>query len=217
MKYAVKREAEVVHPYFTSEDMSHKDQKVQIECEGEFIFDSATKKYVPHGICQVSYVHKEEDASEEENLRHQLSFKGVAHMVKGEMHEGPAMFVRGDGFRYSFSNMLHGRPHGYGKFYNDDFAFEHVNTLNATQDVSGYAGYVGQFEDGLWQGNMGRFYFSDGRIFTGKWEKDLMKSGTLSILKEDDNREIYQVEYDVDGDFDIGRGCDEQEPVVQTK
>ncbi len=61
-----------------------------------------------------------------------MSFNGFGMMVKGELHQGPALFMRGDGFRYSFANMVHGRPHGYGKFYNDEFAFEHVNTLNAT-------------------------------------------------------------------------------------
>ena len=44
-------------------------------------------------------------------------------MEKGELNNGPALFIRGDGFRYSFNIMKHGRPHGFGKFYNDDFAF----------------------------------------------------------------------------------------------
>ena len=138
-------------------------------------------------------------------------------MEKGELNNGPALFIRGDGFRYSFRNMKHGRPHGFGKFYNDEFAFEHVNTLNATQDVSGYAGYIGDFKDGLWHGQQGRFYFSDGRIYTGTWENDLMKTGTLSVLKDDDTRELYQVQYDTESDFDMGHGCDEQEPVVKSK
>jgi hypothetical protein len=83
--------------------------------------------------------------------------------------------------------------------------------------VSGYTGYVGDFKDGLWHGQLGRFYFSDGRIYTGTWENDLMKDGTLNELKGDDTRELYQVQYDAESDFEMGHGCDEQEPIVKKK
>jgi hypothetical protein len=37
-----------------------------------------------------------------------------------------------------------------------------------------------------------------------------MKEGTLSVLQEeDDTRKSYLVKYDVETDFNMGKGCDE--------
>lgn len=44
-----------------------------------------------------------------------------------------------------------------------------------------------------------------------------MKEGSLSELKDDDTRELYQVQYDTESDFEMGQGCDEQEPIVKKK
>jgi hypothetical protein len=69
-------------------------------------------------------VHKDEGEEEEEEdpSKHQLSFKGCGMMQDGKIQGGNAVFMRGDGFRYSFESMENGRPYGKGKFYNDDFA-----------------------------------------------------------------------------------------------
>ncbi len=44
-----------------------------------------------------------------------------------------------------------------------------------------------------------------------------MKKGNLSILKEDDTRDTFYAEYDTESDYDMGHGCDEQEPIVKRK
>ncbi len=46
------------------------ETRVKVECEGEYMFDEALKKYVPNGLCSFSYLHEEEDATEEENRKH---------------------------------------------------------------------------------------------------------------------------------------------------
>ena len=66
----LKRECEIVHPYFTSEDMSHLDLKIKVEVEGEFKFDQKMQKCVPHGMCEISYVHKEDEEEEGDEKQH---------------------------------------------------------------------------------------------------------------------------------------------------
>ena len=44
-----------------------------------------------------------------------------------------------------------------------------------------------------------------------------MKDGILSELNSNDEREMYKVHYDTETDFEMGHGCDEQEPNVKNK
>ena len=75
---------QITHPYITYEDGSH--VKVAVEFEGE------TLNGKPHGLCFLNY-----DKADKVNKR--FNFRGMGMMREGELHGGPACFVRGDGWR----------------------------------------------------------------------------------------------------------------------
>ena len=84
---------------------------------------------LPHGIAIIS---KE---------KQQNAFRGVGVFNHGKLHNAPFTCVdKEDGSRFSFSKMHNGRPADgsyYTKFYRNG-EFQHVHSLNATSDVSGW-------------------------------------------------------------------------------
>jgi hypothetical protein len=86
---------------------------------------------LPHGIAIISY--------EEVNVHDK--FRGVGVFNHGKLHNTPFTCVdKQHGSRYSFSKMHNGRPADgsyYTKFYRNG-EFQHVHSLNATSDVSGW-------------------------------------------------------------------------------
>ena len=74
----------ITHPYTFNEYGSSHD-KVTVMFEGE------TLNGKPHGLCYLDY--------EGDNDYEALSFRGMGMMREGELHGGPACFVRGDGHR----------------------------------------------------------------------------------------------------------------------
>ena len=69
-------------------------------------------------------------------------------MREGELHGGPACFVRGDGMRYSFSYMHNGRPHGQMIDYREDGLKRNVKSTREETDVTGWIYYIGETVDG---------------------------------------------------------------------
>ena len=79
-------------------------------------------------------------------------------------------------------------------------------------DVSGEAFYLGDFDDGRYQG-MGKFYFTKGYVFTGEWSRDLMKAGEMIRLNDDSTISIYKELYDVDKDEKAKKLAVAQHPI----
>jgi hypothetical protein len=75
-----------LHPYRTFREDGHIVNKYQMSLTTE------TKNGVPHGLCFVEFVRDEDDTGEFDT-----SFFGFCVMYEGEMHGGPAIFVRIDG------------------------------------------------------------------------------------------------------------------------
>ena len=74
---------QITHPYVIYYDGSH--VKVAVEFEGE------TLNGKPHGLCFLNYEGDEDNKWK--------NFRGIGMMREGELHGGPACFVREDGFR----------------------------------------------------------------------------------------------------------------------
>ena len=104
LKYE-RKHIEILHPYACYGDNSHHRNKIKVLFKGE------TFNGVPHGLCYVEYVH---EGNRYNDIR---SFVGGGMMMHGQFHRGSALFVGGDGQRYSFSSMINGRPNGFGKVY----------------------------------------------------------------------------------------------------
>jgi hypothetical protein len=135
LKYE-RKEIEILHPYACYSDNRHLNQKIKVYFEGETLNGS------PHGYCFVRFVHEGDKVSD---IR---SFKGVGLMLKGEFHRGPALFLAGDGQRFSFSFMSHGRPHGFGKYYRPDGHKSCIESKTLSAETSGWAHQIGCFNDG---------------------------------------------------------------------
>ena len=120
--------------------------------------------------------------------------------IEGDLHGGPALFVRGDGSRFLYSYMYHGRPSGEGIWFRPDGFKAHVSSIKLKQDVSGEASYVGDFDDGKFHGQ-GKFFFTKGSTFLGEWYKDLMKEGLMIRLNYDSTVSMFREVYDAEKDF----------------
>ena len=70
--------------------------------------------------------------------------------------------------------MEHGRPHGHTILYNPDGNESNVQSHEEKTETSGWGKYIGQTEDG-WRTGQGKYFFGDGRVFNGEWEKNKMK------------------------------------------
>jgi hypothetical protein len=66
-----------------------------------FLLDGKT----PHGLASFSY---------EDPLYNNLSFSIVGVFKEGVLDGGPAVFINGDGWVRSFSQMVDGRASGWG-------------------------------------------------------------------------------------------------------
>ena len=73
----------ITHPFLIYHDGRH--VKVAVEFEGEILDDK------PHGLCFLNY---EGDKDNEHS-----SFRGMGVMREGELHGGPACFMKGNGER----------------------------------------------------------------------------------------------------------------------
>jgi hypothetical protein len=97
-----------LHPYRTFRDDEHTTKKYQMSLTTE------TKNGVPHGLCFVEFLQDEDDKGKF------VTFFGFCIMYEGEMHGGPAIFVRNDGKVQRFNMMIHGRSAGDGILYIED-------------------------------------------------------------------------------------------------
>ncbi len=123
---------DIIHPYAAYYDDSHLKTKVEALYEGE------TLDGIPHGWGKLSHQQEVKFSS----------FNGFVHMVKGELHGGPALFERGDGDRVVFSNMNKGRPHGFAKYYFSETQTANVKSLKDKMEVPGWSFYLGGCSDG---------------------------------------------------------------------
>ena len=156
-------------------------------------YEGPTLDGKPHGLGYLQY-------TEGNNFKDVYSFSGIALLLDGEVHGGPALFTRGDGHRYCFSYMYHGRAMGEGLWFRAEGFKAHVNSARLKSDVSGEAFYIGEFDDGKYDGR-GKFFFTKGNIFTGQWSRDLMKEGQMIRLNDDSSFALYHEIYDVDKDI----------------
>ncbi len=169
------------------ESAAHQRQKITATYEGPVVDGK------PQGMGFLQYV-------EGKNPNDVYSFNGVGLMMEGELHGGPALFIRGDGNRFSYSYMYQGRPQGEGVWFRADGFKAHVNQARLKMDVGGEAFYVGEFDDGKFHGP-GKFFFTKGFIFTGLWDRDLMYRGEMVRLIDDNKVQVYKEIYDVDKDL----------------
>ena len=91
--------------------------------------------------------------------------------------------------------MQHGRPQGQWILYKPDGNKSNVQSTKEQIDTSGWALYIGETVDGL-QAGQGKFFYDDGRVFNGEWEKSKMKKGEMSYLQADGSRIIKHETYD---------------------
>ncbi|TNV79523.1 hypothetical protein FGO68_gene3021 [Halteria grandinella] len=178
----IKKRINIQHPYKpVQEDNSHKDMI-------EVLFEGEVHKGIPHGLGYVTYDKDEKF----------LNFSGVATFNKGIIDGGSAIFLCGDGQKFVFSSMKKGRPFGCGKKYLFNAFETNFLTINKKINVGGWAQYLGNFHDAQFHGQ-GALMVCDpqGTLFHGKFEKDLMHSGKLSVLPASGKgvREIFHAQF----------------------
>ena len=105
----------MLHPYAKK---YHGDisKMIEVEIEGEY------KNGVPHGQCFLWFIYKGEleetyyppstPASPSSAYLdwQDLTFRGTGMFFEGVLSGGPALFIKGDGWAWSFSWMKDGRP-----------------------------------------------------------------------------------------------------------
>ena len=172
-----------MHPYATYYDGRH----VIIKAE----FEGETYLGKPHGLGLLYY----RDSASEWN-----SFRGAGVMKEGKLHGGPAWFVRGNGEGCSFSYMQNGRPCGFSKYFNSSECTGNQVSLSFASDTSGLPYYLGDIELGWFKGR-GKYFFRDGRVFNGDFDKHRMCQGDMSYLNSDSSRTVYSETFDTNDDF----------------
>ena len=135
-----------LHPFRTFRGDSHIKDKYQMSLTTE------TKNGVPHGLCFVEFVQDKDDEG-----KFDTSFFGSCVMFEGEMHGGPAIFVRIDGKIQRFNMMIHGRSAGDGIIYQEDDLnyYELRGSLPPKPDspiLLGSGWYFGGFKDAWFTG-----------------------------------------------------------------
>ena len=80
---------------------------------------------------------------------------------------------------------------GFGKNYFPDGSKGIVNK-HETQDVSGWAEYVGEVRETRWQGQGASYNNDNGQVEVGEYEDDRMKEGQTSTMNKDDTRGLYK-------------------------
>jgi hypothetical protein len=68
-------------------------------------------------------------------------------MREGQLH-GPALFIKGDGYRWSFSKLINGKASCFAKQYYPDGKTANAESARAITEVGGWANYVGNVKDG---------------------------------------------------------------------
>ena len=115
--------------------------------------------------------------------------------------------------------MDNGRPqnHNYGSIFCSQGVKLNVDSLTELTDVSGWADYSGQWQEGVSHGN-GKQLLGGGRVFTGEFERDTLKEGTLRELQKDNNTVcIYNVTFDAQQDYTNWVSRSKQVPKTKTK
>jgi hypothetical protein len=115
---------EIFHPFDDDKP------KITVTLEWCFLLDGKT----PHGFASLSYKDPEYDWK---------SFSGVGVFKEGVLHGGPAVFINGDGWVRSFSQMVDGRASGWGTLHYREGCEMNTNTKKTETDVSGMLGYAG--------------------------------------------------------------------------
>ena len=93
----------MLHPYGKLNEFE--DRWIEVNFRGQ------TVNGVPQGDCFLSYYGHRKIFN---------NFEGYGKMMNGELHGGGACFETINNYRYSFSNMVHGRPQGQMISYNYD-------------------------------------------------------------------------------------------------
>jgi hypothetical protein len=153
-----------LHPFRTFRGDDHIIEKYLMSLTTE------TKNGVPHGLCFVEFVRDKDDVG-----KFDTSFFGFCVMCEGEMHGGPAIFVRLDGKVQRFNMMIHGRSAGDGIIYSEEdlIYYEMRDSLPSLPDQPislGKGWYFGGFKDAWFTGRGMMGYLSSKYI--GEWKKD---------------------------------------------
>jgi hypothetical protein len=95
-----------------------------------FLLDGKT----PHGLAPFSYKHPEYNWA---------SFSGVGVFMEGVLDGGPTVFINGNGWVRSFSQMVDGRASGWGTEHYPEGRKMNTNTKKTETDVFGMLWYAG--------------------------------------------------------------------------
>lgn len=113
--------------------------------------------------------------------------RGVFH--QGQLHGQALITIRGTS---SVCNFQEGVRTGYGKLYWADGTRGKVNKQE-TQDISGWANYIGEWKEGKPKGQGTCYCKNGGVVQIGEWENNLLMEGQESYLKEDNSRNLYNL------------------------
>ena len=73
---------------------------------------------------------------------------------------------------------------------------QHVNSLEAQTDVSGWQCFSIQNQVYGLKYGQGKYWFDDGKIFVGEYQNGCRQEGLMYELQADQTHTIFQVSYD---------------------
>jgi antitoxin component YwqK of YwqJK toxin-antitoxin module len=177
----------IVHPYAF-------DKNIEVEPELiKAVYYGQTMNGVPHGLGKLFY---------KDDVDIWINFEGMVTMTNGQVHGGPALFFKGDGYRESFDMMENGRPKEMTiqKQYNCDgnLGFLTPKFRKAT-NTSGWTSVVGHSLDGRYHGEC-KIFLRDGGVQYGEFFNEHKSVTEETYLNENGTLQVYQVEYSAQSD-----------------
>lgn len=87
-------------------------------------------------------------------------FRGFGHMVKGEFHGGPSLFVLKSTGKRHVHYMHHGRREGFWIEFYEDGQKANVLSKKDQMDVSGWTSFCGSYDKG--RSGQGKLFTKNG-------------------------------------------------------
>ncbi len=191
----------MLHPY------------ADIDYEIEVILElCTTHKGIPYGPALITYRHAY-DASQ------WWSFRGVGVFTEGKLHNSPFLAKRGDGRIHQIMTMINGRPQDNGQvayFYGDRWKDPRNPGCRKKEGVPWLCYYLGQIDKSFKREGSARCILTDGSVFIGDWQMNVMSRGKLYKLEKDGTYTMFDVEYNFEDDYKKGKGPSEQVPTQKT-
>ena len=172
----------IVHPHEVFEGQQTNSIEVTLEL-------CTILKGKPYGLAIIQFTHP---------IMERKSFRGIGVFnEQGVLNDAQFTYLKGDGSGYSFSKMIDGRPAegSYATQFKSEGDTQNVDTLKKKVDVGGWQSYSAQINKQGKQNGLGKQWFLDGSIFTGKFQNGFKTEGLKTELEQDGTLKRFKMKY----------------------